>query len=366
MESGQRHQIGNARNGDRGLVIVPATYLARQMHRLKQLPYDRNRFDAYSVMAKVRADQDSPWKLILRAYFPEAIAFFFPDVAKIVDWTQPIEFLDSEFQKIAPDAAIGKRYADQLVKLQGKHGKPLILLIHIEIQAAPEKNFPERMFIYAVRIFEYFHQPPISLAILCDGKKDWRPSQYGFATVASSLQFNFTSIKLLDYQAQWQQLEQSQNPFAIVVMAHLKTQETKRNADDRKAWKFTLVRRLYEQGYSRSYVLDLFKFIDWIMILPEALKRSFWEELKTYEEERRMPYITSVEQIGIEKGIEQGIEQGERSMILGQLEHKFGPLPDRIRTQIHQRSPQQLAILGKALLDFVVIGDLEHWLTENS
>lgn len=153
-------------------------------------------------MAKVRADQDSPWKLILRAYFPEAIAFFYPQVAAIVDWTQPIEFLDSEFQKIAPDAAIGKRYADQLVKLQSKHSKPLILLIHIEIQAAPEKGFPERMFIYAVRIFEYFHQPPISLAILCDGKTDWRPNQYSFATAASSLQFNFTSVKLLDYQAQ--------------------------------------------------------------------------------------------------------------------------------------------------------------------
>jgi Domain of unknown function (DUF4351) len=312
-------------------------------------------------MAKARIDQDSPWKLILRAYFPEAIAFFFPHVATIVDWTQPIEFLDSEFQKIAPDAAIGKRYADQLVKLQSKHGKSLILLIHIEIQAAPEKHFPERMFIYAVRIFEYFHQPPLSLAILCDGKQNWRPSQYSFSTAASSLQFNFTSVKLLDYQAQWAQLEQSQNPFAVVVMAHLKTQETKQNADDRKAWKFTLVRRLYEQGYSRSYVLNLFKFIDWIMILPEALKQSFWEELRTYEEERRMPYITSVEQIGIEKGI----EKGTRSMILGQLEHKFGPLPDAIRTQINQRSSQQFTILGKALLDFVVIGDLERWLADN-
>jgi hypothetical protein len=70
-----------------------------------------------------------------------------------------------------------------------------------------------------------------------------------------------------------------------------------------------------------------------------------------------MPYITSVEQIGIEKG--------ERSMVLGQLEHKFGLLPDRLRTQIDQRSPRQLAALGKALLDFAVIGDLEHWLAEN-
>jgi predicted transposase/invertase (TIGR01784 family) len=41
------------------------------------------------------------------------------------------------------------------------------------------------------------------------------------------------------------------------------------------------------------------------MILPEGLKRAFWEELKTYEEERQMAYVTIGEQIGMEKGIEQ-------------------------------------------------------------
>jgi hypothetical protein len=109
-----------------------------------------------------RADQDSPWKLVLRQYFPEAIEFFFPDIAKIVDWTKPIEFLETEFQKIAPDAEIGRRFADQLVKVYRKNGKAIILLIHIEIQAAPEKDFPERMFTYAIRIFEYFHQFPVT------------------------------------------------------------------------------------------------------------------------------------------------------------------------------------------------------------
>jgi hypothetical protein len=111
-------------------------------------------------MTTLRTDQDSPWKHILRQYFHEAMEFFFPDVAKVVDWQQPIEFLDKEFQQITPEAEIGKRYADQLVKVHRKRGKPLILLIHLEIQATPDKNFAERMFIYAVRIFEFFHQPP--------------------------------------------------------------------------------------------------------------------------------------------------------------------------------------------------------------
>jgi hypothetical protein len=63
-------------------------------------------------MATSRTDQDSPWKLMLRQYFPEAIEFFFPDIAQAIDWTQPIEFLDKEFQQLTPDAEIGKRFAN--------------------------------------------------------------------------------------------------------------------------------------------------------------------------------------------------------------------------------------------------------------
>jgi hypothetical protein len=77
-----------------------------------------------SAMATPRNDQDSPWKLMLRQYFPEAIAFFFPAIAPLIDWTQPIEFLDKEFQRITPDAEIGKRFADQLVRVQAKRGQP--------------------------------------------------------------------------------------------------------------------------------------------------------------------------------------------------------------------------------------------------
>jgi Domain of unknown function (DUF4351) len=309
-----------------------------------------------------RADQDSAWKTVLRQYFREAMEFFFPSIAKEIDWTKPILFLDTELQKITPDAEVGKRLADQLVKVQRKKGQELILLIHLEIQATPEKIFPERMFIYSVRIFEYFHQAPISLAILCDAKPTWRPSSYAFQTLGSSLRFEFTSIKLLDYQSQWLQLEHSQNPFAIVVMAHLKTQETKRRASDRKTWKITLVKRLYEAGYSRSDVLNLFNFVDWLMILPEGLKQAFWQELKTYEEERKMPYITSVEQIGYDRGMKVGEETGQRSLILRLLTRKVGSIPDRTLDCINHLSIAQLESLGEALLDFSSIADLAAWL----
>jgi hypothetical protein len=57
-------------------------------------------------------------------------------------------------------------------------------------------------------------------------------------------------------------------------------------------WKFKIVRRLYEQGYTRQDVINLFHFIDWLLVLPEALATSFWQDLQEYEEEARMPYVT--------------------------------------------------------------------------
>jgi FMN phosphatase YigB (HAD superfamily) len=101
----------------------------------------------------------------------------------------------------------------------------------------------------------------------------------------------------LDYEPHWAELEQSQNPFAIAVMAHLRTKATREDAQLRKEWKFRLTRRLYEQGYKRQDILNLFRFIDWMMELPDALKQEFRAELEQYEQEKQMPYVTSIEQL---------------------------------------------------------------------
>src|SRR6266498_93223 len=87
----------------------------------------------------------------------------------------------------------------------------------------------------------------------------------------------------------------TRNLFAVVVLAHLKTLETRQDAGERQAWKVQLVKGLYERGLRAEDVRQLFRFIDWIMELPEVLENLFREEIDRYEEEKRMPYITSVE-----------------------------------------------------------------------
>jgi hypothetical protein len=74
------------------------------------------------------------------------------------------------------------------------------ILIHVEVQSQYDKEFSQRMFIYNYRAFDLYQKPVISLAILGDETKSWRPSSYQYGLGNSQLTFNFSIVKLLDYQ----------------------------------------------------------------------------------------------------------------------------------------------------------------------
>jgi SOS response regulatory protein OraA/RecX len=210
--------------------------------------------------------------------------------------------LDKEFAQIAPKAAQGNRYVDKLVKVWRVDGESEWLLIHIEVQGRKELGFPWRMLTYCTRILGRYGVLATSLAILCDSNPTWRPTTCEVTAPLSKLTFDFASIKLLDYKSDEAALQASDNPFAWIVLAHLKTQATKRNPQARKTWKFALMRQLYDRGMSAPDIRNLYDFIDWTMILPEDLDMEFWQELKTFEEEQQVAYVTSAERFGRKEG----------------------------------------------------------------
>jgi hypothetical protein len=69
--------------------------------------------------------------------------------------------------------------------------------------------------------------------------------------------------------------------------------------------------------------------LDWMMQVPKDLQNQLWQDLEQLERNRTMPYITSVERIGIEKGMQQGMQQGmrqgESALLERQLTRRFGP-----------------------------------------
>lgn len=277
-------------------------------------------------------EYDTPWKEAIETYFRECIEFFFPIAAEEINWERGYTFLDKELQQVVRDAEFGQRFVDKLVQVWRKDGSEQWVLIHLEVQSNEEKDFAKRMYIYHYRLFDRYNQSIASFAILADERATWRPNEFRDELWGCEVNFKFPIVKLLDYAQQWNQLEASSNPFATVVMAHLKAKETRQDSEVRKRWKLYLTKQLYEKGYQREDIINLFHFIDWVMRLPEELENSFWEEVTEYEENKKMPYVTSVEQRGIQKGRQEGILKGIEAL----LEVKFGAEGNKLLPEISQ------------------------------
>jgi hypothetical protein len=227
---------------------------------------------------------------------------------------------------------LGKRLTDKLVKVVQRSGRETWVLIHIEIQSQEDGEFSERMFVYYYRLRDKYDREIASLAILGDDRETWRPGPFETDLWGCRARFEFPTIKLLDYESRWSELEASRNPFAIAVMAHLKTKATRQDFPSRKEWKFRLTRQLYEQGYERQDILNLFKFLDWIMELPQDLKQAFRTELEQYEQERQMPYITSIEQMAKEESrVEMAVKMLQEKISVEVIVRVTGLSPEALR-----------------------------------
>lgn len=306
-------------------------------------------------MAKRRSDYDSPRKEIIELFFPQFMTFFFPGAYSAINWNQPYEFLDKELQQVMRAAKSGRHTVDKLVRVTLTEGTAALVLVHLEIQNQVEPLFPERMFTYGYRIYDRYKVRVVSLAILGDEETNWRPQEFGYELWDYELKLRFPIIKLLDYEATWAALEQSQNPFAVVVMAHLRAKSTYRYPQTRLRWKIDLIKALYTKQFTRKEVVELFRFIDWVMALPEPFELQFERALKELEETRNMKYVTTIER----RAIEQGRLQTLRETLIETLKLRFETIPDELVTTLAKLS--DLQHLKQLYRQAIIAGSLEEF-----
>ena len=151
--------------------------------------------------------------------------------------------------------------------------------------------------------------------------------------------------------------------------------------------KYTLVRLLYERGWDRQRILDLFAVLDWMMRLPDSLEQKLWQAIETLEGETSMRYVTSVERLaterglqqgmkqglqqgmqeglqqgmqqgmqqglqqGLQQGVQQGLQQGEVAVLKRQLCKRFGELPEEVDARLNKATLEQLEIWADRVLD---------------
>ena len=302
-------------------------------------------------MSEVKADYDGAWKEGVEKYFEAFLTFFFPHIYNEIDWTRGYEFLDQELQQLMRESEVGKQFVDKLIKVWLNDGKETWLLIHLEIQSQVDTGFPKRMFSYHYRIFDRYGQEVVSLAILGDNQASWRPQEYSYERWGCRLSLQFPIVKLLDYQPRWSELEQSDNPFAVLVMAHLRTQATTKNLTGRLQWKLSLVKRMYELGYTREKILQLFDLIDRLMALPPNLDLNFKTELKQFEDDKKMAYITSVQRIERSQTLQESVVKI--------LKTRFQDTPSKLVEQINQIYEHDR--LNQLLEEAITIGSISDF-----
>lgn len=237
---------------------------------------------------KIQIDYDTQWKEIISSLFQDFIKFFLPQASRLIDFDQPIEFLEQELHKIISDKyKKGKVINDKLVKVRLKNGEEKWILIHIEIQSSYDSDFTERMFTYFYRTYDRYNQKITAIAIYTGDKIPKNSDKYEYKFLGTENIYRFNTYKIST--AKEKALLTSKNPFSLVVLASQYLLKTQDDLNKRYVFKRKLIRLAKERKYADSKIISLLRFIDLILKLPKDLEEKFEAEIiETYIKQEKM------------------------------------------------------------------------------
>lgn len=169
----------------------------------------------------MRRKNDQLWKSLLEDVFDDLLRFVFPEADKVFDMQRGFEYLDKELNELTPqpDEGPDTRFVDKLVKVHRRDGKKEFILIHIEVQGYTKKReqFPERMFRYYYRIFDRYQKPVTAIAIFTGPDGHMIPNRYEYHFLGTHHVYQYNTLNILGPKET--ELEESDNPFAVVLLA---------------------------------------------------------------------------------------------------------------------------------------------------
>ncbi len=261
---------------------------------------------------------DHLWKDVITELFEEFLLFFSPELFELVDFATPPEFLEQELQTILPESESNKRVADKLVKLQLKNGSEQWVYVHIEVQGDHEKVFPKRMFQSFYRILDLFDQRIYALALFTSEDAKYNANQFHYEFLGTELTYHYNIYRIASQSEST--LIESQNPFALAVLAGLYVIKSKKDVDIKYQYKRKLMRLLFQdkmisKEMKRKYIQKLFVFIDHILRLPEDADSRLIRDMKPIlEKEAVMMGLslkdTSFARYYLEEGKKEGKKEG--------------------------------------------------------
>jgi hypothetical protein len=308
---------------------------------------------------------DSPWKRALKHNLAEFIAFFFPQYRELIDRHRPISSRDKELAEVSGDGRPRTLIADLLVSVFLCDGREVLL--HIEIQAQRDPKLAERILDYNHCLYMNYRLPVASFVVLANAGKRWRQDAFHNKVLGTEMGIKFSVAKLSAYSELVDELLLERNVFAWVTAAHLLAQRSHGKAEARYADKWRLIRLLYERGWRKRRIIELFTIVHWLMPLPAELESRLIRSIRLLERRRNVEWINPYDKlrfeqgekkgekrgikIGRAQGRQEGRQEGAAQMLERLLNRRFGALSPTVQKRLAKASPEQLAKWSEAVLD---------------
>jgi predicted transposase/invertase (TIGR01784 family) len=124
----------------------------------------------------------------------------------------------------------------------------------------------------------------------------------------------------------------------------------------------TVARSLIDRSQGSRDIIDLISTI--LVYKFSNLSRDEVDTMLGIELQQTRVYREAVAE-GETRGEARGKADGEKSLVIKQLTYKLGDLTPKLLEQVNNLPIDRVESLGKALLDFTQIADLENWLSQN-
>ena len=256
---------------------------------------------------------DQLFKALLEQFFKDFLELFFPKVAKRLNFGTVV-FLDKELFADFPQGPT--REVDVVAKLETNQGEPEIVLVHVEVQARPEKDFARRMFEYSVLLWLRHRVPIFPVVLYLQSGEGLTDEEYQLSLFGRELfRFRYASVGLARLRSE-EYVETGPLGVALAVLM------SRRKDADPVVLEADMQRRVATSELEGQQKFLLLNVIETYSKLSED-ERVRLEHLFSRKEYRT---VQEVKETWSDRLLKKGIIEGKRETLLRLLTAKFGAL----------------------------------------
>jgi hypothetical protein len=246
-------------------------------------------------------DFDTYWKEILDLIEP-ATRFFLPELHQKIDWSINYISLEQELRNLLYGRKKGRvKRTDKLFRFKLLDGTDHYLLHHIEAEAYPTATFPQRMFGYFIRLILKYNNTPITMLAIFVGEQPVKPlDSYSIDCFGTECSFKYNTFSVATQSEM--ELLQSDNPFALVILANLYVIQSKGDVAQRMRLKYKLLKHIANSNFPSEIIKNLFNFASFFITLPpeeeEKVLQIMNKQAQAQPQSKKLTYAQQAEAYG--------------------------------------------------------------------